>query len=224
MTSCAVCATSVPTAALTGPLVDGHALLMDLVPAHPFRVVIAPGNGCEGPIDRCIWYGWLKRELGKQGIPCTTTMFPDPILAREEYWLPFLAGPLGCDERTVLVGHSSGAAAALRLLETTRLAGAVLVSACHSDLGDPVERASGYFNRPWDWATIRRHATHFLMQFHGADDPFIPVEEGRAVSRWLQCEYHESPTAGHYQQTFQRELLRLLAEKMRGLAATVPPP
>ena len=124
----------------------------------------------------------------------------------------------------MLVGHSSGAAAALRLLETTRLAGAVLVAACHSDLGDPGERESGYFDRPWDWAAIRRHATHFLVQLHGADDPFVPVEEGRAVSRWLQSEYHESPTAGHYQQVFQRELLRLLVEKMRALAATVPPP
>ena len=186
-----------------------------------FRVVIAPGNGCEGVIDRCLWYGWLKRALVKRGIPCTTAMFPDPIAAREEYWLPFLVGPLGCDERTVLVGHSSGAVAAMRLLETTRLAGAVLISACHSDLGDPVERASGYYNHPWNWTAIRSNAIHFLMQFHGTDDRFVPVEEGRAVSRWLQSEYHESETAGHYQRAFQTELLQLLVEKMSGLAPTV---
>ncbi len=62
------------------------------------------------------------------------------------------------------------------------------------------------------------------MQLHGADDPFVPVEEGRAVSRWLQSEYYESPTAGHFQAVFQRELLRLLVQKMRALPATVPPP
>ena len=41
----------------------------------------------------------------------------------------------------MLVGHSSGAVAAMRLLEKTPLLGAVLVSACHTDLGDAGERA-----------------------------------------------------------------------------------
>ena len=45
------------------------------------------------------------------------------------------------DANTVLVGHSSGAVAAMRLLEKTPLLGAVLVSACHTDLGDAGERA-----------------------------------------------------------------------------------
>ena len=50
---------------------------------------------------------------------------------------------VGCtqDANTVLVGHSSGAVAAMRLLEKTPLLGAVLVSACHTDLGDAGERA-----------------------------------------------------------------------------------
>jgi predicted alpha/beta hydrolase family esterase len=182
----------------------------------PLRVVIAPGNGCDDEIDRCIWYGWLKRQLGKRGISCTTSAFPDPLAAREEYWVPFLKGTLACDENTVVVGHSSGAAATLRLLETTKLAGAVLVSAYHSDLGDPVERASGYFARPWDWAAIRRNATRFLLQLHGLDDPLVPVEQGRAVSGWLKSEYHEAPSAGHYQRTVQPEMLRLILEKLDG--------
>ena len=37
--------------------------------------------------------------------------------------------------------QSSGAVAAMRLLEKTPLLGAVLVSACHTDLGDAGERA-----------------------------------------------------------------------------------
>jgi uncharacterized protein len=190
----------------------------------PLRVVIAPGNGCDGVKGRCLWYGWLQRELARRAIPCAAEPFPDPMLARAEFWLPFLTGPLGCDERTVLVGHSSGAVAALRLLETTRLAGAVIVAASHSDLGDPVERASGYFDRPWNWAAIRSHATHFLVQLHGTDDHVVPVEEGRAVSRWVCSEYHESPSAGHYQRAFQPELLQLLLAKLEGLAPLVTPP
>ena len=69
--------------------------------------------------------------------------FPDPHAAKEEVWLKFLREDLKCDADTVLVGHSSGAVACMRLLESTELAGAVLVSACHTDLGDAGERAAG---------------------------------------------------------------------------------
>ena len=34
---------------------------------------------------------------------------PDPVYAREKEWIPFILNELGCDEDTVLVGHSSGA-------------------------------------------------------------------------------------------------------------------
>jgi pimeloyl-ACP methyl ester carboxylesterase len=48
---------------------------------------------------------------------------PDPVGARESIWLPFMAGELGVGQDTVVVGHSSGAAAAMRFAETKRVAG-----------------------------------------------------------------------------------------------------
>ena len=47
---------------------------------------------------------------------------PDPYYARESAWLPFMADELGCGG-AVIVGHSSGAAAAMRFAETHRVAG-----------------------------------------------------------------------------------------------------
>ena len=41
--------------------------------------------------------------------------FPDPFLAREIYWIPFIEKDLQCDDQTILIGHSSGAVCALRL-------------------------------------------------------------------------------------------------------------
>lgn len=48
---------------------------------------------------------------------------PDPVGARESVWLPFMKNELQCGEDTVIVGHSSGAAAAMRFAETERVAG-----------------------------------------------------------------------------------------------------
>lgn len=38
-----------------------------------------------------------------------------------------------------------------RLMEGCKFLGCVLVSAYHSDMGDALERESGYFNRPFNW-------------------------------------------------------------------------
>lgn len=64
---------------------------------------------------------------------------------------------LGPDD--VVVGHSSGALLAMRLLEGERkIKGAVLVACAHTDLGDENERASEYFDVPWQFDKMRNNA------------------------------------------------------------------
>ena len=80
---------------------------------------------------------------------------PDFEIASEHIWLPFIIDKLEANDKTVIVGHSSGAIAAMRMLETHKLAGVILVCAYYSDLNDDLERASGYFNKPWQWENIK---------------------------------------------------------------------
>ena len=54
---------------------------------------------------------------------------PDPITARRSIWLPFMKDELGVDDQTIIIGHSSGACAAVRFAETNQVAGIVLVGA-----------------------------------------------------------------------------------------------
>jgi len=181
------------------------------------RCVIAPGNGCH-PIGDANWYGWLRERLLGEGMfdEVVCRDFPDPDDARREVWLPFMRDELRVDTDTVLVGHSSGAEAAMRLAEESPIGGLVLVSACHSDLGDEGERASGYYppsGGPWDWGAIRRNAG-WIVQFHSSDDGLVPVREGRAVAKELQSEYHELDGHSHFFEPFG-ELLDALREKMR---------
>jgi predicted alpha/beta hydrolase family esterase len=113
-----------------------------------YRILIIAGMGCS-PVRRCNWYEWLEKELLKKGFNVILEQMPDPYAARESYWVPFIRETLKVDKDTILIGHSSGCQAIMRLIEKDKVHGVILVSACHTDLGMEIERASEYYNRPW---------------------------------------------------------------------------
>lgn len=69
--------------------------------------------------------------------------WPDAYDAKESVWIPHLLNNIEVNEHSIIVGHSSGALCAMRLLESQKVKGMVLVSAAHTDLGDEQERLSG---------------------------------------------------------------------------------
>lgn len=158
------------------------------------KAILIHGNG--GSTAGDIWLPWLERELSRLGLAVINQTFPDNVKARAAYWLPFLE-ELGADENTVLIGHSSGAVAAMRYAETHQLAGSVLVGVCHTDLGDGGEAASGYYRDPWQWQVIRDNQP-WIGIFNSVDDPCIPVAEARFVAAQLRCSYFEFTDRGHF--------------------------
>ena len=139
----------------------------------------------------------------------------DPIHARRDIWVPHIravvlaqqAAGQEADDPTsppqvVLVGHSSGAQAALRYAELYPVHAVILVAATYSDLDDDHERASGYYpseivkttkttkNNKEDTETIllnpydfhrMQHNCQIWYQFHSDDDPFIPLHEAHKI-------------------------------------------
>ena len=114
----------------------------------------------------------------------------------------------------VLVGHSSGAQAALRYAERYPVRGVVLVAATYSDLGDAHERAPGYYpqprgggggeaageeSNPYLFDAMREHCRHW-HQFHSDDDPFIPLHEAERVRDGLGLSetYRMLPGRSHF--------------------------
>ncbi|MES2225640.1 MAG: alpha/beta fold hydrolase [Patescibacteria group bacterium] len=158
------------------------------------KAILIPGNGGGTPQDN--WFPYLERELPKLGIAVINTQFPDPELARKEFWLPFIAG-LGADEETILIGHSTGAVAALRYAQEHKILGSVLVGASYTDLGYESEREGQYFDDPWDWQTIQNNQ-RWIIEFASTDDPFIPIEESRFIHESLATYYHEYTEKGHF--------------------------
>ena len=187
------------------------------------RVIILPGNGAgDVRAPGCNWYAWMERTLKKEfgdEVHVALENMPDPVTARRELWLPFTREKMGADEHTVVLGHSSGAVAAVRLAEETKLYGIILVGVCHTDLGDANERASNYYPLPdgsnqWRWEQAVAN-TNFVSIFASADDPFLPYSEQEHVRDQL-CKKEGSKFfgfpaeegRGHWQDEHQKEILQ----------------
>ena len=168
------------------------------------RIVIIPGMGCT-PVATSNWYSWFSQKVSERPSvrECVLRDFPDPYQCRQHIWMPFVLNEIGLDENTIIVGHSSGSACAMRILESNdcpKLKGVILVAAAHSDLGDEDERLSGYFDRPWDWDKMKKGAESIVC-FHGTDDHLIPVKEARYIAEQMQGEnfdYQELPGMSHF--------------------------
>lgn len=159
------------------------------------KVIFIPGNGGGSPQDN--WFPSVKQELETAGLEVIAEEFPDNQLARASYWLPFLLNELKVDAETILVGHSSGAIAALRFAEQQPILGSVLVGAYYTDLNMDTEKQSGYFDQPWDWLRIKNNQ-QWCVLFASQDDPWISIAEPRYLHTQLNCEYHEYLNQGHF--------------------------
>lgn len=161
------------------------------------HIAIIPGNG-GGNVEDCNWYAWVKDALNKTDkLHGILKNMPDPEIAREKYWIPFMHDKLKCDENTVILGHSSGAEAAMRYAEKYKVKGIILVAAYHTDLGDSCEKESGYFDRPWEWAKINENSG-FIVQFGSTDDPFVPFGEQEHVAQCLESDFKKYSDKGHF--------------------------
>ncbi|KAG0364444.1 Alpha/Beta hydrolase protein [Gamsiella multidivaricata] len=171
------------------------------------RIILIPGNGNDR-VEASMWYPSVIDTLAAAKDPKTGQLlfpgqgvlktFPDPYDAHEEIWTKFMEDNIEINEEDVVIGHSTGAAAIMRYIETRKVKGVVLVSAYHSDLGDVTERESGYFNRPWNWDAISANAS-WITQFSSPSDHLVPIDEQRDVaSKIAGVDYIELPGRGHF--------------------------
>ncbi len=181
------------------------------------KIIFIHGNGGGYINSPNGWFLYLKSKFEKLGIGVISQNFPDPMLARKKYWIPFIE-QLGADEHTILIGHSSGAVAAMRYAETHKILGSVLVAACYTDLGKESERISGYYDSPWNWEAIKKNQ-QWIIQFHSRDDPLIPIQEARFVHRKLGSEYIEFTDKQHFGYPYPKlefpEIVEIIKSKLQ---------
>lgn len=176
------------------------------------KIIFLHGNGGSSPTDN--WFPYAKAALEKLGFRVIARQFPDTHLALASSWLPFLKNELQADEKSVLVGHSSGALAAMRFAEHNKILGSVLVAAMYTDLGIESEKLSGYFDTPWNWESIKNNQK-WIIQFASTDDPWIPIAEPRFVHKKLASDYYEFTDQGHFGGDYYKQTFPQLVEAIQ---------
>ncbi len=174
------------------------------------KFILIHGNG--GGNSNDAWLPYVEKELVAAGFEVINRSFPDPGPARAKYWLPFIE-ELGADENTIIIGHSSGAVAAMRYAQDHQIYGSVLVGACYTDLGEPSEKISGYYDTPWDWESIKANQ-RWILQYASPDDPFIPISEPRFIQKKLSAKYFELTKRGHFQDNTFPELPQAVIKQL----------
>jgi uncharacterized protein len=157
------------------------------------------------------WAVWIKAELEKLNFPTFFETMPDSVIARSEYWLPFLKDHVKVGQNDVLLGWSSGAVAAMRYAEENKIKGSVLVSGGYTDLGDELEIQSGYYKNPWNWEKIRENQEKIALVW-GDDDPYIPQSEFEFIASQLHPTELKITGGKHF---IEREIFPEILEYIR---------
>jgi predicted alpha/beta hydrolase family esterase len=158
---------------------------------------------CWGGDGRSCWSGWLHDQLRVSGFEVLSPDFPDADKPKLEKWLAkarSLVPRFEPKEGWVLISHSLGGPAILRLLESFEngegVAAVILVAGFATDLG--IGEIKNFVDADFDWERIRSGAEKFIL-INSDDDPFIPLSEGERMAKMLggKCEFIVEHGAGH---------------------------
>jgi hypothetical protein len=166
----------------------------------PFRVIIL--HGAHGGPDTN-WFPWLHTTLEAEGIEVVRPRFPTPEGQSLSAWLEAydLAVKSLPFAPTVLVGHSLGAAFALRLIERAvePVAGLFLAAGFVGALGLPDYDTinHSFFVAPFDWPVIRERKGRAFRCWAGENDPYVPLSRSQDMATCLEAPLEIVSGGGH---------------------------
>ena len=147
------------------------------------------------------WFPWLKKELEKRGYTVWSPDLPRADKPDEKRYLDFIFAnkQWTFNRNTIIIGHSSGGVAALKLLQ--RLPDGVVIDRCFT-VGAFTnthgwDDIAGLFTRPFDFAEIKKHVGKFIV-YHSDDDPYVPLSDAKELESKLSAELIFIPGQGHF--------------------------
>ena len=149
------------------------------------------------------WFPWLHAVLEAAGVDVVRPRFPTPQGQSLDAWFDVYdrtIAPLA-PRPAILVGHSLGAAFALRLVERSAepVAGLFLAAGFFGSLGladyDPIN--ASFFAGDFDWDGVRRRKGPVCQCWAGDDDPYVPLARSQEVADLLGAGLEVIPGGGH---------------------------
>jgi uncharacterized protein len=155
-------------------------------------------HGWEGTPDSN-WFPWLKSELGKYGFEVFVPQMPNADFPVAEEWLEYLQKIVGePDNNTFLVGHSLGAIAILRYIESLpenkTAGGAILVAGFSEHIG--IGEIENFFAIPLDYEKVKTAAGK-IVAINSDNDPYVPLKQGEIMRDRLGAKLIVVPNGNH---------------------------
>lgn len=153
-------------------------------------------------------FPWLKSELQKKGFKVYNPPMPEPLNPQIDAWVNFLKQQIGVpNNKTILFGHSIGAQAILRYLETLsekeHVGGAVFLAGWTHLTDEAFEDDDDkYIAKPWletplNWIKIKSRAGKFVAIFSD-DDPLVPISDAKIFESNLGAKIIIERGKGHF--------------------------
>lgn len=148
------------------------------------------------------WFPWIERELRARGFDVLIPELPNPEEPDRDVWTTALVdacAPLTSND--IVVGHSLGGAAALRMLEAAEARStphAMIMVSTPWMIKD--EKFRGFFLSELDFEVLMWRASKFVI-VHAQNDTIIPVEHGKRYAAALHGALVTPETGEHFQGT-----------------------
>ncbi len=146
------------------------------------------------------WKPWLKQQLVKNGFKAFVPAMPNAALPKCSEWIRHLEEIVGKpDGNCFFVGHSLGAPAVLRYLESlpagARVGGVVLVAGL-AELHGYVHLKS-FFSKPFGWKKIRARCEGFVA-IRSDNDLLVPASDAGVFRKNLGARVVVIEGMGHF--------------------------
>jgi len=144
------------------------------------------------------FFPWLRQSLAGQEI--VTPRFPTPQGQSLDAWRAVFEPYMDKLQDAILIGHSSGCAFILDILQRAELkARAVfLVAGFDGKLGSRYdELLKTFVERDFDWDKIRQSAGRFYC-YNSDNDPYVPSQMGVRIAQKLGGQITLMNNMGHF--------------------------
>lgn len=147
------------------------------------------------------WFPWLQSQLESQGYKVWVPALPQADRPNIKRYNKFLLdeNDWKFNEKSIIVGHSSGAVATLGLLEAlpdnVKVGACYLVSSFKDNLG--WDALDGLFETPFNFEKIKNKSKAFYF-IHADNDPYCPVEHAQFLRNQIGGDLIILPGQKHF--------------------------